>query len=234
MQHLQQLEKRLDDQIRATVQLLSDTRRELKSAQFTEFPSHHRPVSFDELLRFAKNVSKFTVPPTAALSQQTRVTNGVENVDVNEGGVYAGTPATQEIVKGEASITQPTPATSKNVPGSNVEDIYKARDTGIAWQTLADHHKAWLDQFAQAPFQPWPNEEAIRSGALSSMQTILEQGQNPEPHVGSVIETEKLPTSVDVDMANDMEAENGIVSAGPLSAIEKPRVARPAFEGFEF
>ena len=96
--HLRQLEKRLDDQIKATIQLLADTRRDLKAARFTEFSTDARSVPFDELLRFAKNISKFTVPPTNYASQPPDVTNGVDNNKAVAGAATAS-PAPPEGVK---------------------------------------------------------------------------------------------------------------------------------------
>jgi Vitamin-D-receptor interacting Mediator subunit 4 len=227
------LEKKLDDQIKATVQLLADTRRELKAAKFTEFPSDTRPVPFDELLRFAKNISKFTVPPTAALSQQPTVTNGAAITAADEGGMTAGSPATRP-VKVEISTTQPTPAATQDVTMTGVEDVYRAGDAGVAWQTLTDQHKAWLDHFAQAPFVPWPNEENIKAGALSGIQTLIEQGKDPEKSGALAIDSGKRPTPIDVSMEDD--AENGERSriVGPPSAIEKPKAPKTVFEGFDF
>jgi hypothetical protein len=234
LEHLRRLEKRLDNQIKATVQLLADTRRELKSARFTEFPTDARPVPLDELLRFSKNISKFTVPPTGALSQQPTVTNGTDNTGTGEGEITRGSPAMHESVKAGVSTTQPTPAATHDAAGNGTEDAYKVGDPGVGWQSFSEHHKAWLNQFAQTPFMPWPNDEAIKAGALSNIQTLIEQGHDLGIPGMSMTDKNQKPAPMDIDMEDDKDHGNGVPIPVPSSAVERPRAARPAFEGFDF
>jgi Vitamin-D-receptor interacting Mediator subunit 4 len=235
LEHLRQLEKRLDDQIKATVQLLADTRRELKAARFTEFPTDARPVPLDELLRFAKNISKFTVPPTGALSQQPTVTNGSENAGTGEGDIaVAGSPTVHESVKPGIITTQPTPSATHEAAGNGAEDIYKVGDPGVGWQTLAEHHKSWLNQFAQTPFMPWPNDDFIKAGALSNIQTLIEQGHDPGMPGAPTADKNQNQAPMDIAMDDDKEHENGVSIPVPSSAVERPRASRPTFDGFDF
>jgi hypothetical protein len=230
---LRQLEKRFDDQIKAIVQLLADTRRELKAARFTDFPKDTRPVQFDELLRFAKNISKFTVHPSAAFPQKPRIAEGVDGSGLEQIG-SRNTPAAVEASKGALSTTQGTPAPTQGTGGINGQTEKESGDVGIGWESLTDQQKAWLDQFARAPFVPWPSEERIRAGALSSIQVQMEQGQDiGQPEQAPAV-TSVQPTQVDVDMEDDVEHGNGVPLPVPPATIEKPRAPREEFTGFDF
>jgi len=54
----------LDDQLASSVAALADLRRDLFATPATSFLADTRPVPFDELLRYAKNIAHHTVPPT--------------------------------------------------------------------------------------------------------------------------------------------------------------------------
>ena len=54
----------LEEQLKSSVAALAGLRRELSETPATVFPANSRPVPFDELLQYAKSISKYTVPPT--------------------------------------------------------------------------------------------------------------------------------------------------------------------------
>jgi hypothetical protein len=226
---LRQLEKRFDDQIKATVQLLADTRRELKAAHFTEFPKDTRPVQFDELLRFAKNISKFTVHPSAALSQKPRITEGDDGSGIAPSAT-ANTPA----VKVALSTAEGTPAPTQGTTSFNSQ---VEKEVGIGWETLTEEHKGWLDHFARAPFVPWPNDDKIRAGALSSIQAQAELGQDIRQLEQAPAVTTQQPAQsaeANIVMEDDVEHGNSVPLPAPASAVERPRAPRAEFTGFDF
>jgi hypothetical protein len=81
---LRDLEKKLDDQIKAIVQILADTRQELKKAKFTEYSEGAKRVQFDELLRFAKSIAKFTAPPGYTFPELTSAPNEDEAASTDD------------------------------------------------------------------------------------------------------------------------------------------------------
>ena len=61
---LRQTAEALDNQVKSTLGLLAETRKELLDAPVTTFPESSRDVPFDELLTYAKYIGRYTVPPT--------------------------------------------------------------------------------------------------------------------------------------------------------------------------
>ncbi|EJT78288.1 hypothetical protein GGTG_03389 [Gaeumannomyces tritici R3-111a-1] len=62
----------LDAQIRSTLEVLASTRKDMTATPSTVFPDRlPNPISFEELLAFARRISKTTLPPPG-------VTNGVD------------------------------------------------------------------------------------------------------------------------------------------------------------
>ena len=150
----------LDEKIKNTLRTLSTTRKELLDISSSQPSPNAREVSVDELLSYAKFISKTTVPPTfrrpipadilsqaqganAEAANMTQITNGM------------ATPAQN----GDAAMEQP------------------AENRAVA--TLSADTKAMLDPLSQLPFVPWPSQDVIRMGALAEIQGILEDGRDP-------------------------------------------------------
>ncbi|KAI9877964.1 MAG: hypothetical protein M1830_002332 [Pleopsidium flavum] len=151
----------LDAEIKSTLTLLADTRKELLSTPATTFPSDSRDVPYHELLAYAKRISKFTVPPTirappsqGQLQSQT-INAGEQTTDKEPNGVN-GIAAEDAVVTVENTISP-----------------------GIGVSSLAAGESQWLDPSSQIPFVPWPTQEVIRRGALAQIQVMLEQGVDP-------------------------------------------------------
>ena len=53
----------------------------------------------------------------------------------------------------------------------------RSRDLGVSF--LSDTEHKWLHPQIQVSLVPWPSEEAVRRGALSKIQTVLESGEQP-------------------------------------------------------
>ncbi len=70
----------LDEQIRSTFTLLTDTRTELLATPATVFPENTNPIVYSELLSYAHRISKFTMPPTFREADTDNGTLEVANV----------------------------------------------------------------------------------------------------------------------------------------------------------
>lgn len=139
--------------------MLAETRKDLRNIPTTAEDSVVRDVQVDELLPYAKFISKTTVPPTfrrpvpkeilsaTADRSQTEITNGM------------ATPA----------------AVAQDVDSRPVEEEGK----GVATTALSQETKAMLDPLSQLPFVPWPSQDVISAGALAQIQGMIEDGRDP-------------------------------------------------------
>jgi hypothetical protein len=156
--------------VRQTVRALAEARREIAAARVSgarrdgeedeeeeeEGREGGGPVGHVELLRYAKAIAKFTVPPSGFRAPEAAPAGGAEDVLATTEGARpgAGTPAAEK--GGDA-----------------------AAGRGVGWATLPEAQRAWLDQAARAPFAPWPAEETVRAGGLSAVQAMVEEGHDP-------------------------------------------------------
>ncbi len=66
----------------------------------------------------------------------------------------------------------------------------------------------YLNPSADMPFVPWPTEEAIRKGALASIQVLLDQGVDPatfDPEMSAELEAERKRVMEEEDAAREQE-----------------------------
>ncbi|KAI9780946.1 MAG: hypothetical protein M1839_006384 [Geoglossum umbratile] len=158
---LKQTTAALDAQIKSTLELLADTRKELLATPATAFPQS-REVPYGELLAYAKRISKFTVPPTyrpPPAPKKEQDTQEQQNGELNGTGM-----------KANGSSISPADISSQPVGKDN-------KDFSI---TSNQHdYQFWLETEGQMPFVPWPSEETIRRGALSQIQFMVEQDLDP-------------------------------------------------------
>ncbi|CAK4034751.1 Mediator of RNA polymerase II transcription subunit 4 [Lecanosticta acicola] len=145
----------LDEQIKNTLRLLADVRKEILSipAVDTDGSDARREVKVDELLSYAKFISKTTVPPTFRKPLELPT--------------HSAEAPTRQIANG---IATPPQGTSQQEDGS--------KEGTRAVKELADTDKAWLLP-QNLPFDPWPNGEVMRMGALGRIQKMLEDGEDP-------------------------------------------------------
>lgn len=161
--HLRQTADALDAQIKSSISLLAETRKELLSTATDDSPTA-RDVPFDELLAYAKRISRFTLPPSyrpppKKAEDTPKPSVEAEDAVMSSGGADTASPSAAEtFVKTQESDLAPE---------------------GTAYAALTDAQKEWLDQMAKAPFIPWPNEEDMKLGGLASVQQILREGRDP-------------------------------------------------------
>jgi hypothetical protein len=232
--------------------LLTDTRRALLSTISSTFPETTNPVSYSELLSYARRISKFTLPatyrelsevptetaegskegtPKEAKSEphtngtSTPVTNGVEK-DVQMGGTAI-----------EADDTTPAPTQTQS---QTLQDSQNTTATSAT--SLPQGFAQYLSPLSEIPFFPWPTEETIRRGALASIQILLDQNIDPatfDPEKSAELEAERERLAEEEDRAREeqrvrMEEERrreverkmstSAASATPGRPEERPKV----------
>jgi hypothetical protein len=163
---LRQTSTSLDEQIKSTVRLLAESRKQLLSISGPVADSTiAREVPVDELLSYAKFISKTTVPPTF----RRPVPQDILSLQPTDGKID------------EINGTQITNGMATPAAGAQDVDLANTQQhgAGVGLSTLNDETKAMLDPLAQLPFVPWPSQDIIRMGALAQIQGMLEEGRDP-------------------------------------------------------
>ncbi|KAI4866102.1 hypothetical protein F4820DRAFT_269709 [Hypoxylon rubiginosum] len=180
-----------DVQIKDTLRLLANTRKELVSTSATVFPSDapNYDINYDELLSYARRISKTTMPPAGAVNG---ISNGVK-AEGNEGPGGTETAATTP-AGGTPNGAQPqTPALANGVQQDSPNQPQQsaaitATEGGTTTTTatitiqLPEDLQAQLNPYTSFSFAPWPNEEQVRKGALASLAFLADQGIDPEDY----------------------------------------------------
>ncbi|KAK7187391.1 hypothetical protein DPSP01_002517 [Paraphaeosphaeria sporulosa] len=157
----------LEEQFRSSVAALAELRRDLFATPVTKFPDDLRPVPFDELLQYAKNIAQSTVPPTyrEALPEKQSEDRSKPTEDGASSAVPSnavGTPAQQP--------AQEAPQHTAEVQAREGEE-----------QAITEEEAEWLKKLKASGFAwyPWPDEDKIRRGNLMQIQHVLDRGRDP-------------------------------------------------------
>ncbi|KAI1739486.1 vitamin-D-receptor interacting mediator subunit 4-domain-containing protein [Xylaria scruposa] len=181
IQDLRASTARYDAQIKDTLRLLANTRKELVGASatiFPEGPSHE--IRYDELLSYARRISKTTIPPVGAVnaisaltessSQEKRAISEATSAPETAATTPAGgtpngaTPQAQALNGADASQPTTTTTTITTTGGTDLPETLA---------TFLNPHSAYT-------FVPWPSEEQVRHGAIASLAYMAEQGIEAE------------------------------------------------------
>ncbi|KUI68979.1 Mediator of RNA polymerase II transcription subunit 4 [Cytospora mali] len=188
----------LDAQIRDTLRTLWTTRKDITSTVTTVFPDGpHYDVNYEELLSYARRISKMTMPPPSIIASYGNVNGHGNGVTAGEDsavstGDAVNTPTTTAApptpVAGGASTPNPnamtngagTPAPqsqsqSQGQPGTQTTATSGATALPAEWTQF-------LDPLTGHVFVPWAQDEKVRVGALASIQHLLEQGIDPRSY----------------------------------------------------
>ncbi|KAI9688764.1 MAG: hypothetical protein M1822_001121 [Bathelium mastoideum] len=166
---LREESRKLDDQIKDTMRILADLRKELLAAPATVLPESPLEIDYNDLLAYAKRISRFTVPPTYRppapwdIKPPKGRNDGSTHVDKEKADYDSKSPAMDETGQGNAA--SPALATEQNQPGVGLRD-------------LNEPTKDWLDPLAKLPFVPWPQDSDIRNGGLAVIQHLREAGKD--------------------------------------------------------
>lgn len=115
-----------------------------------------REVQVDELLSYAKFISKTTVPPTFRKPLADDLAPKAASTD----------NAKTEISNGIATPAQPA-----------AQNTQPAKNVGLT--NLNQETKDWLDPLSKLEFVPWPSHDVIQAGALADIQRMREAGKDP-------------------------------------------------------
>ncbi|PVH86781.1 hypothetical protein DL98DRAFT_643159 [Cadophora sp. DSE1049] len=161
---LRETSSALDNRIRETLALLATTRRELLAIPATSLPAASNQISYSELLNYARQISKFTLPPTYREPLAGDAAETGSNTP-KEPGSQIQTNGTNTLI-----VT-----TNGEVHTSTAMEVDGAAPAG-AGQTQTSQHpgvstnlslwKQYLNQPADMPFVPWPTEESIRNATF--------------------------------------------------------------------
>ncbi|KAI1166601.1 vitamin-D-receptor interacting mediator subunit 4-domain-containing protein [Nemania serpens] len=205
---------RYDAQIKDTLRLLANTRKELVHATATVFPDGpNYDIQYDELLNYARRISKTTIPPVgavnaiAALAESSHARVGGGGGGGGGGEASAPDTAATTPVGGTPNGMTPQPQ-AMNING-DVSQQQTIATTTTATATggtdLPEPLASFLNPHSAYTFVPWPSEEQVRQGAVASLAYMAEQGIEAE---GYDPEAEKARKArEDEDRRQDEERE---------------------------
>lgn len=145
----------------------------------------HYDIQYDQLLNYARIISRTTIPPAAAVAalqaqnelQANIEISGLETAATTPGvvGTPAATPNGIQSVPGGATPA----ATAQTAHPLDPSAQDSARD---AEKHLPGHIVDHIRSTVQTQFVPWPNEDNVRQGCLASMAILMEKGIDPEDY----------------------------------------------------
>ncbi|KAG9186116.1 hypothetical protein G6011_02672 [Alternaria panax] len=167
IQHLRAEADALEEQLKTSVRKLAELRHELFDTPVTTFPEDSRAVPFDELLQYATNISRYTVPPT----YRERVPAADKDKEDEDFGSI-GAPTN--------GVNTPALAPETVEPASEAAQGQKEGEDAAGALEITLEEEEWLRKLkaSNLAWYPWPSNEKIRSGALFSLQYWREKGKN--------------------------------------------------------
>lgn len=165
-----------------------------------------REVEIDELLRYAKFISKTTVPPTFR--------KPIPQVKL---------PRTSD----EQAQAQITNGMATPPPGAqDSENTPYARSEIVGKDAMPQQSQDWLDSFNNLPFEPWPSHGIIQQGALADIQRMIEDGRDPAKILTPEERAEADKRRAEEDERDRLEQEERNRRRMSMSMSQAPR-ARP-------
>ncbi|KAK5633482.1 hypothetical protein RRF57_009196 [Xylaria bambusicola] len=167
LQDLRASTARYDAQIKDTLRLLANTRKELVHASATVFPDGpNYEIRYDELLSYARRISKTTMPPVGAVNAISAAINEAK------GGEASSAPDTAATTPAGGTPNGATPQAQQSLP--------VAANGGASSTDLPEQLAIYLNPHSTYTFVPWPSEEQVRHGAIASLAYMAEQGIEAE------------------------------------------------------
>ena len=199
---IQSLRSAIDRQnasITDTLTTLASTRTDLLAIPSSVPQKGSRTVPYNELLDYAKHISRYTVPPTFRPA------------------LPPAQPAPAPAVNGDNTVAVEDGA----------EETTGEKKEGRGTASLEDTERKWLDPLTQIPFVPWVNDETIKRGALAEIQSMVEKGEDPAK-VGAGESEEDKGETTEVGDEGDAAARASGVSVdggvGMPKREERPKV----------
>jgi hypothetical protein len=185
-----------DTKIKDTLRLLANTRKELVHASATVFPDGpNYEIQYDELLSYARRISKTTIPPVGAVNAISALAESSQvKGETSATETAATTPAggTPNGTSSQPAVSTPQPlAMSTPVASGPFEVSQQTSHVAGAGTDIPEHLATWLNPHSAYMFVPWPSEEQVRHGAIASLAYIAEQGIEAEGYDPEAEKTRK-------------------------------------------
>ncbi|KAK0391411.1 hypothetical protein NLU13_0911 [Sarocladium strictum] len=185
IQKLRETSAALDTQIRETLSSLATTRKDIVTTHTTTYPDGpNYTIAYDELLSYARRISKTTLPPSSTINSLPPQPASGEQ-----------TPATDSQPQSALTPNAPTPSQTQSpavVNGASQASSAQPTQQTTTLTTLPEHFNQFLNPLSGQVFFPWPTEDKIRGGALASNQMLLEQGIDPKGYDPAAEEQRKM------------------------------------------
>jgi len=227
----------LDGQIRETLLLLTKTRSELIAT-----PATHLPTATN-LLTYARRISKYTLPSsyrepeTDAIAAEANSNTPKEaQTQTHANGTASTTPIA--LANGSEPPSQSTAAIDVETTTVATSGTQATDGTGV--KTNSKNWAEFLGPRDDLGWTPWPSPDAIRSGALASIQILLDQGVDPatfDPEKSAELEAERKrimeeednkreqeQARMEEERRREMERRMSASGARPERAQEQPKV----------
>ena len=177
IQQLRKSSAALDTQIKDTLSSLASTRRDITTTQTTTFaPRPNYPVAYDELLGYARRISKTTMPPAGAVKPPSATSPTSPEIQTPADLATPSVAPTPSQAQSPAINGTGTPlATQQTAVLTTQQGAVTNTNT-----TLPEVVSQYLNPLSGQLFFPWPLEDKIRGGALASNQILEEKGINPK------------------------------------------------------
>jgi hypothetical protein len=213
----------LEEQLKTSVSALATLRHELFDTPATTFPVDTRPVRFDELLQYAKNISKHTVPPT----YRERAPQAADKDKEKDDGASSAAPTN--------GLNTPVAPVAPDAEEPKEGDKADADPAGITAE-----EEEWLKKLndSKMSWYPWPNDEKIRTGNLSKIMYWQAKGKDTDDfdihaheealRIGNLPVTEQ-PASPDAAQPQEPQAQQPAVPR----PMPKPAQPRETFDAFD-
>ncbi|KAH7150426.1 vitamin-D-receptor interacting mediator subunit 4-domain-containing protein [Dactylonectria estremocensis] len=175
IQNLRESSAVLDAQIRDTLSSLATTRKDIVTTQTTTFPAGPSyPIRYEELLRYARRISKTTMPPAGTINALPPTPDTQTPLPDSQA------PSVMTPSAPPSSQVQ-SPAVMNGTPQPQLTSEPPTQQTSMSANTiLPEVMSQYLNPLSGQLFFPWPLEDKIRAGSLASNQMLAEQGIDPK------------------------------------------------------
>jgi hypothetical protein len=194
----------LEEQLKTSVKKLAELRHELFETPATTFPEDSRAVPFDELLQYATNISRYTVPPT----YRERVPTVDKDKEEDE-GASSGAPTN--------GVNTPAHAIEAAEPPKDGADGEKEAKNADGVPEITAEEEEWLQKLkaSNLAWYPWPSNDKIRAGILSSLQYWRAKGKD--------LDDFNIPAHLEALRLMSLGDQEGSGSASPSQAAQQHR-----------
>jgi hypothetical protein len=197
----------LDAQIRENLLLLTKTRSELIATPSTTLPDTTNHLSYSELLSYARRISKYSLPPS--YREPDREANAEANSNTPKEAstqTHTNGNSTPTVIPSMNGVERQLHPTTAREVDTTPAPLQTGDDTRV--KANMDIWNGYLGRGNDIGWTPWPTPDAIRSGALASIQILVDQGIDPatfDPEKGAELEAERKRIMEEEDLKREQE-----------------------------